>query len=112
MSNEFKIEPRNPLAQPVNPPRGGPVGQRPATGPSENPFRPHAALDAINPRHYRELKPEPIDVIEGWGLGFCLGNALKYLARAGRKTEDPIEDLRKMIWYAEREITRRGGDNG
>lgn len=40
---------------------------------------------AINPSHYTDLNPEPIEVIEEWNLGFHLGNALKYMARAGRK---------------------------
>lgn len=57
------------------------------------------------PKHYASLYPEPITVIEGWGLGFHLGNAVKYLARAGRKDPDKeIEDCRKAIWYIERHI--------
>lgn len=61
--------------------------------------------DIINhPDHYAGgRKYEPIDVIEDWELGFCLGNAVKYISRAGRK-EGLIEDLRKAIWYIEREI--------
>ena len=61
--------------------------------------------DATNPPHYKDRSPEPITVIEGWGLGFCLGNTVKYLARAGLK--DPskeIEDLEKARWYLERHI--------
>lgn len=58
------------------------------------------------PSHYTEgRKYEPIDVIEDWELGFHLGNALKYISRAGRK--DPakeIEDLKKAGWYIERRI--------
>lgn len=66
------------------------------------------AEDKINPKHYAELTPQPIDVIEGWGLGFCLGNAVKYISRAGRKTgEDIITDLKKARWYLDREIARR-----
>lgn len=61
--------------------------------------------DQINPTHYKALDPEPIVAIEGWGLGFCLGNAVKYIARAGRKTESPIDDLKKARWYLDREIT-------
>lgn len=56
--------------------------------------------------HYGKLDPMPIEVIDAWGLGFNLGNALKYLARAGIKTEDPVEDLRKSVWYLQREIER------
>ena len=60
--------------------------------------------DPINPRHYAGLTIEPIDVIEAWGLGFHLGNLVKYVARAGRKTPNPLEDLRKGLWYLERKI--------
>jgi hypothetical protein len=38
-------------------------------------------------------------------MGFCLGAAMKYLWRAGLKGP-PVEDLRKAIWYIEREIAR------
>jgi hypothetical protein len=58
-----------------------------------------------DPPHYRDLKPEPIEAIEGWGLGFCLGNAVKYIARAGRKpSADVIDDLEKAVWYLRRHI--------
>jgi len=67
---------------------------------------PTAAHDPINrPAHYTFSDIEPIDVVETWGLGFHLGNVLKYLARAGRK--DPqLQDLRKAQWYLNREIQR------
>lgn len=60
-----------------------------------------------HPAHYGgENNPyEAIKVIEAWGLGFCLGNAVKYISRAGKK--DPlreIEDLEKAIWYIQRKI--------
>ena len=62
-----------------------------------------------NPKHYGgENNPyEAIKVIEAWGLGFCLGNTVKYISRAGKK--DPskhIEDLKKAKWYLEREINK------
>lgn len=60
--------------------------------------------DLINhPSHYTAGGVEAIAVIEAWQLGFALGNALKYIARAGRKG-DRLEDLRKARWYLEREI--------
>ena len=54
-----------------------------------------------HPDHYKgERKYEPIDVIEDWGLGFCDGNALKYISRLGRKDPNKtIEDIDKAIWY-------------
>lgn len=58
-----------------------------------------------HPAHYNTGKIEVIEFIEDKGLGFHLGNAVKYIARAGKK--DPTkhqEDLEKAKWYLEREI--------
>lgn len=53
---------------------------------------------------------EAIKVIEAWGLGFHLGNAVKYIARAGKKPNVPtLEDLCKARWYLDREIERTRG---
>lgn len=66
-----------------------------------------------HPAHYGgDTTYEAIKVIEAWRLGFCLGNAVKYIARAGRKgSEPPLDDLRKARWYLDRELARleRGG---
>jgi uncharacterized protein DUF3310 len=69
----------------------------------------HEQYDPVNhPKHYVELNPEPIAVIEGWSLNYHLGNALKYIARAGKKDgADRVEDLRKSAWYLNREIENR-----
>lgn len=65
-----------------------------------------AKPDLINhPPHYNHGKIQPIDVIEDWKLGFHLGNALKYLARADHK--GTAQDLEKAAWYLNREIARR-----
>lgn len=58
-----------------------------------------------HPAHYggAENPYEAIKVIEAWSLGFCLGNAVKYIARAGKKG-DRLEDLKKARWYLDREI--------
>ena len=62
--------------------------------------------DVINhPHYYAGLMVEPINAIEAWGLGFHLGNAVKYIARAGRKTSDGLEDLKKARWYLDRKIS-------
>lgn len=62
--------------------------------------------DVVNhPPHYTFGRFEVIDVIEDWALGFHLGNAVKYIARNGRKG-DPLEDLKKARWYLDREIAR------
>lgn len=58
--------------------------------------------------HYNRLKPQPIQVILAWRLNFCLGNTLKYIARAGRKKgNSAIQDLEKAIHYLELEIEDR-----
>jgi hypothetical protein len=60
-----------------------------------------------HPIHYggKSNLYEAIKVIEAWGLGFCLGNCVKYIARAGKKG-DAIEDLEKARWYLDREINK------
>lgn len=65
-----------------------------------------AAADLIDhPPHYTHATIEPIDVIESWALGFHLGNAVKYIARADHKGSR-LDDLRKSRWYIDREIAR------
>lgn len=62
--------------------------------------------DNVNhPQHYggADNPYEAIKVIEAWGLGFNLGNTVKYISRAGKKGAT-IEDLQKAAWYLNREI--------
>lgn len=61
-----------------------------------------AGEDVVNhPSHYTAYDPEVIDVTER--LGFCEGNVVKYLARAGRKSGSPEQvDLDKAHWYMRR----------
>ena len=48
---------------------------------------------------------EVINVIDAWKLDFSLGNAVKYISRAGKKNkETEIEDLEKAIWYIRHKI--------
>jgi hypothetical protein len=60
-----------------------------------------------HPKHYTHGSIEVIDAIEAWGLGFSLGNAVKYIARCDHKG-NAVEDLRKALWYIQRELDRRG----
>ena len=64
--------------------------------------------DIVNhPSHYTDGKIEVIDFIEEKQLNFHRGNAIKYIARAGKKNkEKEIEDLEKAVWYINREIQR------
>ena len=71
---------------------------------TKNIFDEKKIIQTIDPDHYTATWVEPINVIEAWGLGFNLGNAVKYIARAGRK-EDRRADLIKAANYAYREAT-------
>ena len=64
--------------------------------------------DNVNhPSHYTYGKIEVIEAIEAWGLNFHRGNAVKYIARAGKKNyANEVEDLEKAVWYINREIER------
>ena len=61
-----------------------------------------------HPAHYlKDSGHEVIDVIESWDLNFSLGNAIKYIARSGKKDENlNVQDLEKALWYINREIKR------
>lgn len=62
--------------------------------------------DAVNhPAHYTDGSIEVIDFIEDKKLPYHLGNAVKYIARAGKKNPDKeAEDLKKAVWYLNRYI--------
>ena len=65
--------------------------------------------DVQHPYHYggKDNQYEAIKVIEAWKLNFCLGNAVKYISRAGKKdATKTVEDLEKAVWYLEREIQK------
>ena len=69
--------------------------------------------DVVNhPAHYNTHPSgvECITVTEH--MNFNVGNAVKYLWRAGIKSPDPIQDLEKARWYIAREIERLKADGG
>lgn len=64
--------------------------------------------DMVNkPPHYTKHPSgvECIQIVEH--MGFCLGNAVKYIWRADLKG-NAVEDLKKARYYIDREIERRG----
>lgn len=65
-------------------------------------------MEMVNhPQHYggENNTYEAIKVIEAWNLDFCLGNAVKYISRAGKKdVSKELEDLNKAVWYLNRRI--------
>ena len=65
-------------------------------------------VDNVNhPSHYTSGKIEVIDFIDDQKLNYERGNAIKYIARAGKKDPNKeIEDLEKAVWYLNREIYR------
>ena len=62
-------------------------------------------IEMVNhPKHYQSKHGvEVINIIEEFGLGFHLGNVVKYVLRAGHKSNE-LEDLEKAKWYLERVI--------
>ena len=62
--------------------------------------------DTVNhPSYYTDGKIEVIEYIEDKKLGYCLGNAIKYISSAAKKDKaKEIEDLRKADWYIKRRI--------
>lgn len=63
-------------------------------------------IDMVNhPPHYVGHGIEPIEFIESHNLNFCLGSAVKYIARAPYKGTE-LEDLKKAKWFLEREIKK------
>jgi len=69
-------------------------------------------MNAINnnishPSYYTDGKIEVIEFIDDKKFNYCLGNAIKYISRAGKKDKTKIiEDLEKAIWYINHEIER------
>lgn len=64
-------------------------------------------MDNVNrPRHYNS-HPSGVECIEVTEhFNFNLGNAIKYIWRAGLKSDDAVEDLQKAEWYIKRELLR------
>ena len=66
-----------------------------------------------HPNHYggKDNVYEAIKVIDAWDLDkdFYLGNAVKYLSRAGKK-DNVVQDLKKAIWYIEKKIEKLKND--
>ncbi len=70
-------------------------------------------MDNVNhPTHYNQGKIEVIEYIEDQKLGYHLGNAVKYISRAGKKDSlKTKEDLEKAIWYIKRHIEIATSEN-
>lgn len=63
--------------------------------------------DPVNhPPHYTSSRIEVLDAIEEWDLTYGVGNVVKYCARAGKKTDDKLQDLCKAKFYLDREIEK------
>ena len=59
---------------------------------------------AKGPSYYQRGSSDVWDFVREQGLNFHLGNAIKYIARAGHKTQSKIEDIEKAIHYLENEL--------
>ena len=64
----------------------------------------------IKPDYYNDTSITPFNVIDAWGLGFYLGNVIKYIKRAGKKDHNSrLQDLKKAQEYLSAEIEREEG---
>ena len=64
-------------------------------------------MDIDHPDYYNSCGIEVIKVIDAFALNFNLGNAIKYILRAGKKYGEPAEvTLKKAQWYLEHELER------
>lgn len=65
------------------------------------------SVSVNHPTYYNYGKIEVIDFIDDQRLSFSLGNAVKYISRAGKKSSlTAIDDLKKASWYIDHEIER------
>ena len=82
---------------------------RPTGGTGGRTVGDNTGFDPVSrPRHYT-AHPSGVEAIEiTRHMNFNLGNAIKYVWRAGLKTEDAVQDLRKAVFYIEDEIKRLG----
>ena len=58
---------------------------------------------ATSPEYYRRGNVEVWDFIRDQGLNYHLGNAIKYICRAGHK-DSHVQDLTKAIHYLQNEL--------
>ncbi len=70
------------------------------------PYLPEAENDPISPDHYKQGGIEVIDIIRAYGLGFNIGNVLKYILRAKMKGNE-VQDLKKAQRYLEFELEEK-----
>ena len=60
---------------------------------------PKATDKQVGGDHYKDCAIQPVDFIVKNNLDFLEGNVVKYITR--HKTKNGIEDIRKVIHYAE-----------
>lgn len=101
------IQARNLTALGSEPPNGRAPFEGRVVPPAEIPSTKISQTEKVNhPSHYNS-HPSGIECVTiAEAFNFNLGNALKYIWRAGLKTEDPTEDLKKGAWYLQRELDR------
>jgi len=59
-----------------------------------------SAFDSqVGGNHYKSFKIQPVEFIHANGLGYIVGNVIKYVCRHQLKHSSSIEDLRKARHY-------------
>lgn len=75
----------------------------------ENKKTPTPLDKQVGGSHYRSMNIQPVEFILANDLGFCEGNVVKYICRY--KQKGGVEDLKKVIHYAELLINKIEGEN-
>ena len=89
----------------AGPDMGTPAIVKPEVVTASDPVKELPASDPVNhPDHYTDGGIETITILQAKlsdeeFRGYCRGNAIKYLSRAGKKTPDPKQDYEKAQWY-------------
>lgn len=68
-------------------------------------WREEVSARQVGGDHYAKHTIQPWDIIDEYGLNFYEGNVLKYLLR---RKGNRVEDLKKLIHYAEKELSNQG----
>ena len=75
------------------------------------PYKGEVSDSVLHPAHYTQ-HPSGVECIEiVRHMSFNLGNAVKYIWRAGLKSSDSVDDLNKAVFYLVDEIKRLGGES-
>jgi hypothetical protein len=64
-------------------------------------------MNKTAPDHYRQTSIDTCTVADAWDLSRWLTMSLKYIQRAGKKSqESKLDDIQKAVWYLVYDVTK------